>query len=67
MCRIFLFLVFRNTNLCNRIFERSGHVEIARHEVQTVRRMFQELKYQISNDLKCLVSRMRTGVVLLQN
>jgi len=34
-------------------------MEVARHEVQTVRMMFQELKYQISDDLKCLVSRMR--------
>jgi hypothetical protein len=42
-------------------------VEITRHEVQTVRRRFQEFKYPISDYLKCLVSRMRTGTDFLQN
>jgi hypothetical protein len=48
-------------------FKKSEHVEIARSEVRTVRRMFEELKFQIWGGLKSVVSRMRTGIFVLQN
>lgn len=62
MHRVFHILVFRNMNPTNPIFERSEHVEITRHEVQTIRRMFQEFKYPISYGLKCLLCGMEDAL-----
>lgn len=41
-------------------------MEITRHKVQTVRRMFQEFKLRTLDGLKCLASCMQTGTVMLQ-
>jgi hypothetical protein len=67
MRRIYHFPIIRNMSTCNQIFKRSGYVEITRHEVQTVRRSFQEFKYPFSDYLSCLVSRMWTGIDFLRN
>jgi len=51
-----------NKNTSNPNFYRSKHVELTRREVQTVRRMFQDLKFKISDrPLKCLASCMSMG------
>jgi len=67
MRRIFFFFVVRRMNPPNRNVQRFEHVEITRHEFQAVRRMFQEFHFQISDGLKCLVSRMQTDIFVLQN
>jgi hypothetical protein len=51
-----------NKNPSNPNFYRSKHAELTRREVQTIRRMVQDLEFQISDrPLKSLASSMRMG------
>ena len=53
-----------NKNPSNSNFYRSKHVELTRREVQTVRRWFQDLKFQISDQpFKCLASCLQIGLL----
>jgi hypothetical protein len=53
-----------NKNPSNPNFYRSKHVELTRHEVQTVRRMFQDLKFHIlDRPFKRLASCMQIGLL----
>ena len=42
-------------------------MEIAGCEIPTVTKKFQELKFQMSDGLKCVFKRMRTGFGILLN